>query len=289
MTIAELLAWGVEAIKPIAPESAAREASILLAHALGAPTYQLTIQRDWAAEAEDEARFRDLIARRQERCPVQYLTGRCEFYGLRFQVGPGVLIPRPETEHLVERALNYVGESPRYPWRVLEIGTGSGCISVALAAEMSGLVKDYGLLATDLTWDVLRQAQRNAQEHRVEDKIGFVACHGVPVHMGTGLFDVLVSNPPYISEADYAALQPEVRDWEPQEALVGGPSGLEVTLEILREAPRVMKPRGLVLLEIGAGQSEQYRKLDLARWGYSLMGFHKDLAGIERVLRARLA
>ncbi len=310
MTIAELLAWGVEAIKPIAPESAAREATILLAHVLGGPAYQLTLLRDKPADGDVEARFRDLVARRKQRCPVQYLTGECEFYSLKFKVGPGVLIPRPETELLVEAAIHEISTIVGRGAEVLEIGTGSGCVAVGLAAELARTARSARIVATETSGKALEYARANARHHGVEDRIEFVhsdvlalGAHGRrgigPLERRDGpplladveawKFDVLVSNPPYVAEGDLASLAPEVRDWEPREALVGGADGLDVVRSIVDVGRLVLREHGAILVEIGAGQWEALRSMDWGAKGYEPPFFLSDLAGIERVLRARLA
>ncbi|MEK7867546.1 MAG: peptide chain release factor N(5)-glutamine methyltransferase [Planctomycetota bacterium] len=310
MTIAELLAWGVEAIKPIAPESAAREASILLAHVLGGPTYQLTLQRDKAADDGVETRFRDLIARRLQRCPVQYLTGECEFYSLKFRVGQGVLIPRPETELLVEAAIHEMSRLAGREANVLEIGTGSGCVVVGLAVELARTGRSARIVATETSARALEYARENARHHGVEDRITFVHAdvlsrgpHGHrrigPLERQEGppllaevdawKFDLLVSNPPYVAEGDLASLAPEVRDWEPHEALVGGVDGLDVVRSIVEVGRLVLRPRGAIIVEIGAGQWGPLRSLDWGTMGYEPPFYLPDLAGIERILRARLA
>ncbi len=310
MTIAELLAWGVEAIKPIAPESAALEASILLSHVLGGPTYQLTLKRDEAAGADVEARFRELIARRQQRCPVQYLTGECEFFSLKLKVGPGVLIPRPETELLVEASLHEIDSIVGRVPNVLEIGTGSGCIAVALSVELARTARSARIVATETSENALEYARANARHHGVEDRITFihsdVLAFGPHGHRRIGplerllgppllaaaeawKFDLLVSNPPYVAEGDFATLAPEVRDWEPREALVGGADGLDVVRSIVDVGRLVLRPHGAILVEIGAGQWDALRWWDWTAKRFEPPFFLPDLSGIERVFRARLA
>ncbi len=302
MTIAGLLAWGVEAIKPIAPETAAREASILLAHVLGGPSYQLTLRRDEAANADVETRFREMIAKRLTRCPVQYLTGVCEFYGLKFKVGPGVLIPRPETELLVETALPIVGGFDRSQGHIVDVGTGSGCIAIAIAATLlqSQSSQRFHVTATDCSADALAIATENVRSHGVADAVSLLRedLFALPTQKRDALFspcklnmlvvDLLVSNPPYVTEAEHPALAPEVRDWEPKEALVSGKDGLPAIMHLIASGPIVVHQGGHILLEIGAGHAAILRSLDWERLGYDRVDFLKDLAGIERVLRARV-
>lgn len=302
MTVAELLAWGVETIKPIAPESAAREASMLLAHVLGGPSYQLTLRRDETAGAQVEGRFREMIAKRLTRCPVQYITGVGEFYGLKFKVGPGVLIPRPETELVVETALQIAGRFDPSRGHIVDVGTGSGCIAIAIAASLLR-VKSSGrfhVTATDASPVALAIAAENMRSHGVAEPMSLLRedLFALPTRQKDTLFcpsrlntlvvDLLVSNPPYVSESEYATLAPEVRDWEPREALVSGRGGLDAIMHLIAAGPIVIIQGGHLLIELGAGQAAKLRELDWERHGYEEVDFLKDLAGIERVLRARV-
>lgn len=304
MTIAELFAWGTEQIKPIAPETAAREASILLAHVLGGPTYQLTLRRDEPAEPDVETRFRDVVLRRrQQRCPVQYLTGQCEFYSLTFKVRRGVLIPRPETELVVQAAIEALTASGGRPGYIADVGTGSGCIAVALAANLLQGSSEHGfhIVAMDTSEAALDLARENAALHGVADTITFRRQDVFDLRAGLALesvlgmpqmywkFRMVVSNPPYVTEGEYPLLQPEVRDWEPREALVGGPDGLDVIRHLVEASPYLLRRGGHLIMEIGAGHAELLRRLDWPSFGYADVAFLKDLAGIERVVRARLA
>jgi release factor glutamine methyltransferase len=200
--------------------------------------------------------------------PTQYVTGRQEFYGREFRVTPDVLIPRPETEHLIEAALARGAES------ILDVGTGSGAIAVTLALETKARV-----MATDVSAAALRIAQQNA--HTLNAPVGFAACD-LGAAFADGSFDLVVSNPPYIPGRDRASLQPEVRDHEPALALFGGEDGLAIYRRLIPEAARLLRPGGWLMMELG--DATAVRGLCA---GWTAVEILNDLAGIARVLIAR--
>jgi release factor glutamine methyltransferase len=200
--------------------------------------------------------------------PTQYITGRQEFYGREFRVTPDVLIPRPETEHLVEAALTHSAET------ILDIGTGSGAIAVTLALETKARV-----LATDVSLAALRIAQQNA--HTLNAPVAFVACD-LGAAFADGAFDLVVSNPPYIPRRDRASLQPEVRDHEPALALFGGENGVAVYRRLIPEAARLLRPGGWLIMELG--DAAAVREMCADWTGVEIVN---DLAGIPRVMVAR--
>ncbi len=200
--------------------------------------------------------------------PTQYITGRQEFYGREFRVTPDVLIPRPETEHLIEAALARGAEA------ILDIGTGSGAIAVTLALETKARVT-----ATDLSFAALRTARRNSQA--LGGRVDFVACD-LGAALAGGSFNLVVSNPPYIAGRDRSSLQAEVRDHEPELALFGGEDGLAVYRRLVPEARRLLRPGGWLMMELGDARAVQEM---CAEWGG--VEIVNDLAGIPRVLLAR--
>ena len=206
--------------------------------------------------------------------PTQYITGRQEFYGREFRVTRDVLIPRPETEHLVEAALTRI----RAGDVVLDIGTGSGAIAVTLALETGARV-----LATDISLAALCVARSNAQ--RLSARVAFVACD-LAACIADRTIDVLVSNPPYVPASDQASIQREVRDWEPHVALFAGPTGLAIYERLIVEARRVLRPGGWLLLELGYNSVEPVRAMLQSGWGELTVA--QDLAGLPRLLAARL-
>jgi len=203
--------------------------------------------------------------------PTQYITGRQEFYGREFRVTPDVLIPRPETELLVELVL-----ASGHKGRLVDVGTGSGAIAVSLALE-----SQFEVLATDISLAALRNAAANAL--RLGAAVRFAAMDLVAALPDAG-FDVVASNPPYVPGIDVSLIQREVRDWEPHVALFAGPRGLDVYTRLIPEAWRVLRPGGLLAMEFGFGQAES---LEILTANWANVEIHGDLAGIPRVLTAR--
>jgi len=241
---------------------------------------------------------------------VQYLTGKQAFWGLEFEVTPAVLIPRPETEHVVEVALARLGErglkihmdsgAPRETLRVADVGTGSGCLAVALAWELP----HAEVFATDISAPALEIARRNAARHKVAARIHFSQCdllihlentdprtaraeHAAPASTQDGpLFDLIVSNPPYIARNDAAQLQREVRDHEPHAALFAGPTGVELYQRLIDQARDLLRHRGFLVLELGHDSAEHVRAIFAAQSGWTEVAITMDLAGVPRVLAA---
>ncbi|HZC67323.1 MAG TPA: peptide chain release factor N(5)-glutamine methyltransferase [Nitrospirales bacterium] len=262
----------------------AREADWLLASALGLPLHTLIFEGGRAVTPLQTERAWALIRRRAAREPLQYLLGTQEFYSLEMAVTPDVLIPRPETELLVEATLQAVMdiEGPR----VLDVGTGSGCIAVSLARERS----DAAVIALDISAPALAVAQANAIRHGVCDHIKFVQADllGAFSFSPDGVFDVIVSNPPYIRACELSALQPEVAWYEPRVALAAGTDGLDYHRWLLNGAPELLKGGGHLVLELGCGQADQVRRLSQQTGAFISLECRKDAAGIERVLVARV-
>ncbi len=220
------------------------------------------------------------MARRAAREPLQYLTGVQEFWSLAFEVTPAVLIPRPETEGLVEAFLR-LNRAPDPI--VMDIGTGSGCLAIVAAREIPGA----RVYATDVSSDALEVARRNAATHGVAGRIDFRRGDLFGPFRGAGLdglVDFIVTNPPYVSDADLPGLMPEVRDHEPRAALLGGPDGLDAHRRLARESPEFLKPGAHLLAEIGLGQEPVARALYGGQSRLDLVSILPDLAGIPRVL-----
>jgi release factor glutamine methyltransferase len=251
------------------------DAELILAHVLGCdPTALLTHpERPLSAEEADE--FEGLLKRRLANEPVQYLTGEQEFFGLLFEVSPDVLIPRPETEHLVEAVLERFGREANP--RIVDVGTGSGAIAVAIAHALPR----SQVTAVDSSPKALEVACRNADRHGVMDRISFLQSDLLAATEPTQ-FDVVVSNPPYV--ADGEVLEPQVASYEPRSALYAGPTGLEVYESLIPQASTALKPRGWLMMEIGYGQRPALEAL-LGAW--SAVSFVPDLQGIARVVLAQ--
>ncbi len=226
--------------------------------------------------------FEGLLRRRQRREPFAYITGEREFWSLSFQVSPLVMVPRPETELLVERALALI-EGRGDGVKLLDLGTGSGVLAVSLTVEKPGLK----VLATDLRPDALALARKNARRHGVSERIAFLACRTLEAMSPGEPFDFILCNPPYIPSGDFPRLQPEVREWEPRSALDGGPDGLRVIEELIAKAPPYLKGGGWLILEIGDGQAERVAELVAGEGSYGDWALARDLAGRDRCLTAR--
>jgi len=248
-------------------------AEVLLAHALSRPREYLFAHPERELEELEWLHYGRYLYERLEGKPTQYITRRQEFYGREFRVTPDVLIPRPETEHVVEAALRLAPGARR----VLDIGTGSGALAVTLQLETGAAV-----WATDISTAALAVAAENAR--RLEARVGFAACD-LAAAIAPAAMDLVVSNPPYVPLADEAGLQREVRDWEPRVALFGGPTGFDLYDRIAADAPRILRPGGWLILELGFGSHEHVSALFGAGW--SEVRTEPDLAGIPRVLAAR--
>lgn len=256
------------------------DARVLLLHASGIPEEIFHAHPELELPVRAAAGYLELIGRRAAGVPLAYLTGRREFWSLPFRVGPGVLIPRPETELLVEKV---AGLASGTKISILDLGTGSGNIAVALARELPGA----RITASDISARALRTAAANAASNRCP-RIRFVrsdlfAAFGRP----RPRFDVIVSNPPYVGRREWAGLAAEVRDHEPRRALVGGVRGTELMERLVREARRFLKPSGRLVLEFGAGQDEAVRAMFGEGW--DSVEIVPDLAGIPRIVAARKA
>ena len=294
-------------------------AELLLMHALGRDRAWIYAHPDDAIPDEAAQNYSALIARRAAGEPTQHLTGKQEFWGLEFEVAPDVLIPRPETEHLIEVALDRLGlrevrqgrsqETPGDGLLIADVGTGSGCIVVALAKELPGA----RFFATDVSAAALAVARCNAARHSVSDRIHFLesnlleklssvgAQHAAPLRKHASAtrnresritshesrpLDLIVSNPPYIGRRDASALPREVREYEPEVALYGGAEGYELYPELIAQAAAKLKPGGLLVLELGHNSLPAVRPLfDGPVW--TDVSVTNDLAGIPRVLAAQ--
>jgi len=260
-------------------EDARAEAWLLLAIALGRERAELMAGAAATPDAEQAARLEELVRRRAARAPVAYLIGEKEFWSLAFEVGPGVLIPRPETETVVEAVLDEVAER-RAPLRLLDLGTGSGCLLLALLSELPSATG----LGSDDSAEALAIAGRNAARLGLAARAGFA--QGRWGEGLTGAFDVIVSNPPYVAASEWPRLQPEIRAFEPRAALVAGPDGLAAYRTLAPDCARLLAPDGLCALEIGHGQGDAVSEI-LARHGLQVTRRRRDLAGIERCVVVR--
>ena len=277
-TLAELFRSGV-ALLGDRPQ-AVLEAKILLLRAAAISEERYLAAPDRPCSPKSEAYFRRLVAKRLDGVPLSHLTGTKEFWSIPFEVTPSVLVPRPETEGLVEKVLEL---STRESETILDVGTGSGCIAIALARELPRAA----IQAVDISERALRVARRNAARQKAR-AIEFRRSDLFSAFRGTGArFDFIVSNPPYVSRAEWDALPPEVREFEPRRALLAGESGIETIERIVRRARTFLKPGGYLIFEIGEGQRDKVLGLFSRRWTEIETAW--DLAGKPRVITARRA
>ena len=259
-------------------------AELLLMHVLGHDRTWLYANPEATLDEKAAEKLFELVARRAAGTPTQYLTGKQEFWGLEFEVTPAVLIPRPETEHVVEVALERLrAERVREALRIADIGTGSGCIAVALAKELPRAE----IFATDISGEALAVARRNAERHGVASRVRFVECNLLDgVAADAGPFDLIVSNPPYVSRDEQGQLPREVREHEPHAALFAGPSGTEIYEALIAQATKRLRSEGLLVIEIGYGALERVRPLLEDPQVWASIRVTNDLAGIPRVISA---
>lgn len=279
-TIGRLLTWTAEFLKKKGSDSPRLDAEVMLAHVLGFERVQLYTHFEDVVGERARGEYRDLVRRRSEGAPVAYLVGRKEFYSLRFDVSPAVLIPRPETEFVVMEFLAAVKEIEE-PMAV-DVGTGSGCIAVACAKHKPGA----RFAAIDASADALEVARRNAARHAVADRIEFLEGDFLAPLAGRPAVDVIVSNPPYITSAEVEALDPGVRDFEPRLALDGGVDGLDAYRRIAAQAPPLLKSGGRLILEIGFSQDAEVAAIVEASSGLRFSATVRDLQGHPRVILA---
>jgi release factor glutamine methyltransferase len=274
---------GIRRLESAGVPSAPLAAELLLLHTLGRDRAWIYAHPEETVSPEQISSFFELIAARVAGTPTQYLTCKQEFWGLEFEVTRDVLIPRPETEHVVEVALERLSETRRNaPLLVADIGTGSGCIAVALAKELPAA----RIYATDISTTALAVARRNAERCGVADRILFVESNlleavSVPAH-----FDLIVSNPPYIGRSEAHTLPMDVRAHEPEVALFAGEDGLALYPSLIKQAGERLAPGGLLVLELGFGQFEPVSELLDASRGWTRVSAMQDLAGIVRVISA---
>jgi len=286
-TVGKLLNWTAEYFRSKDVEEPLLSAQLLLAKALGCSKVDLYLRYDQEVSAGERAVFRELVRRATRGEPIAYLIGTKEFFSLEFAVSSAVLIPRPETELLVQWIIRKVrsdaGTWPGGPVRVLELGTGSGCVAVSLAKFLPQACK---ILATDISTDALAQARENCIRHGVRDSVQLLAGDLFASILPVGTFDFVVGNLPYVSEDDYGRLPRHIRYHEPREALAGGPDGLEVLRRVIAQAGQYLHRGGYLVLEIGYNQSDRIAGL-LYEHDYKEIMFEKDHAEIVRVAIAR--
>ncbi|MBN2366429.1 MAG: peptide chain release factor N(5)-glutamine methyltransferase [Calditrichaeota bacterium] len=282
-TIQKLLNWTIDYFQSRDVPEARLSAELLLSGALNMKRLDLYLQFERILTTAELDRFREYVKRRAKYEPVQYILGEQNFMGLIFRVNPDVLIPRPETELLVEAVLNEISSRSSENLAVLDVGTGSGAIAISLAH----FCRECRIIANDISSAALETARRNARLLSTEN-IQFIQCQAteLPEHL-TEKCDVIVSNPPYVPEKQYEELHPQVKNFEPAEALKGGPDGLDFYRSFIPVIPRILKRGGLVFLEIGFNQKEKIQDL-LSDSGVKQLDFIQDYQKINRIVKVIL-
>ncbi len=273
MKIKDALKKAVEKLKKAGIETPVLDAQILLSYILKIPRWKLIIKENEELSQEIVEKFFKLVEKRANRTPIAYITGEKEFYGLPFKVEEGVLIPRPETEILVEEVLKRI-KNRKNPTGI-EVGVGSGCISISLLKNKP----DLRMIATDISEKAVKTAKENAKIHGVDERLSIIKTDKLKSIKGK--YDFIVSNPPYIPQYEYESLQPEVKK-EPKEALIAKDEGLEFYKDIINEGYKLLKENGFFAFEVGYNQAEKVEKL-LQKKGLKTEKV-KDLQGIYRVV-----
>jgi release factor glutamine methyltransferase len=292
---------GMARLRAVNTPSHTLAAELLLMHVLGRNRTWLYTNPEAAIEPAAAEKYFAFLARRAAGEPTQYLTGKQEFWGLEFEVTPAVLIPRPETEHVVEVALERLGArgikidmatgAPSPVLRVADVGTGSGCLAVALAHELP----HADIFATDISAAALEVARRNAARHCVSERVHFVETDLLEALLRgkrsncrqSPLFDLVVSNPPYIAQSESEQLPREVREHEPHAALFGGPTGIEMYARLIEQACSLLTLGGILVLELGYDSSEHVHSIAAAQPAWANISITNDLAGIPRVFASQ--
>lgn len=272
-TVLSLLQWSADYFAGKGIDSARLDAELLLAATLNLDRVGLYLQYDRPMAADELADYKALVQRRARREPLQYILGETEFWSLTLAVSPAVLVPRADTEVLVEEALQRLTDAGR----VLDVGTGSGAIAIALASERPQLT----VTAIDRSPEALAVAAVNVERHRLAGQIALA--EGDLAALPDGPFEMVVSNPPYVPTADWEALMPEVHDYEPRLALDGGTDGLDAYRHLARQARHLLVPGGWLLVEVGIDQADAVATL-FAEQGLTQVGQRADYAGVPRVV-----
>ncbi|MEM8758064.1 MAG: peptide chain release factor N(5)-glutamine methyltransferase [Planctomycetota bacterium] len=292
-TTRRLLAWMTEAFAAKGLDSPRLSAEVLLAHVIGCDRLRLYMDVDRPASEIERGALRDLVQRANNHEPVQYLTGEAWFFGMRLKVDQRVLIPRPATETIVEAVLHHCKSRPGFGGKtgegalIADIGTGSGAVALALAKHLPGA----RLVATDISADALRVARENAERLEMTDRIEFIegdlltALSAHPSAGQEGELSFLVSNPPYIPDDEWDAVEPNVREHEPTLALRGGMDGLALVRPLLTDGPALVRHGGLVLVELAASRADEAATLAKAAHPSSRVELLRDLEGHDRVIR----
>jgi release factor glutamine methyltransferase len=283
MTVIEVIQRSTDFLAKKGVDSPRLQVELLLAHHLAIPRLNLYLQFDRVLAEPELAGLRELLRRRSRREPLQHILGSTGFFSLDFKSDPRALVPRPETERLVECSLAFLAERGPTPALALDFGTGSGCIAISLAVHRPTLM----VHALDCSSSALELARENAIQHGVLDRIELRQAHDLAALPADPRFDLIISNPPYIATAEIDNLSPEVKDHDPRIALDGGPDGLDFYRQIARDAPGRLASSGRLFLELGDAQGTAVSQL-LHEHNWIVEAIENDYSGRPRVLRARL-
>lgn len=285
-TIGRLLTWTTDYLKKQQSSSARLDAEVLLAHALGCQRIALYTRYGEVVDDTVRAKFRDLVKRRGEGAPVAYLVGEREFFGFPFIVNKDVLIPRPETEHAVTEALDHLKTRPDLTApRVLDVGTGSGCIAIAIALRCPTAT----VLAVDASPNALAVAKQNVERHKASERVKLLESDLLSAIPADERFDVIVSNPPYLSDAELKETARDVQGFEPHSALVAGSKGTEVIERFLPQAASRIEPKGLLVIELSPMIATAVQAMASYSGDWTSVKLVKDLAQLARLLVATRA
>ena len=281
-TLRSAMARGLGFLRDAGIDSAQLDAEVLLGHVLGIEKAQLYSALGEPLSAGHRLRFQEVLERRRWREPVAYITGRKEFWSLEFIVGPGVLIPRPETESLVEVALDRLKSTTSGTPNILDLGTGSGIIAVCLAKERI----EANIVAVDIDSSALEFARTNGRRHGVSERMDLIHDDLFAALGRKPLFDLIVSNPPYVRTGDLSLLAPEISRWEPMIALDGGPDGMEYYRRVIGVAHEYLAPGSSIVLEMGADMAPVVTELFARSGRYGPASVYQDYGGKDRVIAA---
>ncbi len=295
-TVGRLLTWTTDYLRKKGSESARLDAEVLLAHARQCQRIELYTAFDQEPDESVKAAFREMVVRRAEGTPVAYLVGHKEFYSMDFRVNPDCLIPRPETEHLVVAAIDAAKALSKVPafasdpkprtLAVADICTGSGCVAVAIAKHIPNAL----VFASDLSEPALAVATHNASQHSLSDRIQFFSgdlLDSIPADKSVAKFDIIVSNPPYISQSEYEQLSKSVREFEPKSALLSGVTGLEISERLIAQANERIAAGGFMIIETSPMLAKQLAEVFDQHPGWTIQPTIKDLQGHARIVIAR--
>ena len=285
-TVMRLLDWTTEFFRKRGSESPRLDAQVLLAHARGCSRIELYTAFNTEPTEEQREAFREMVRRRGDGAPVAYLVGYKEFYSLKMRVNESVLIPRPETEHVVIEALDQaklmLAADPNAHLKVVDVGTGSGAIAIAIAKHLPAA----SVTAIDVSPDALQIAQWNVEQHEVADRVTLIEGDLLEPIAADSSVDIIVSNPPYVSEAEYEQLSKSVRDHEPRGALVSGPLGTEIIARLVEDASSRLRSGGRLIIELSPMIADSCLEIVKGSGKYGDAKLIKDLAGLRRVLSA---